>query len=254
MKLIIALTVAVFTLLSNALGQNEKPMNAKPTIIFVHGLWADGSSWNKVIPPLLEDGFEVISVQNPTTTLEDDVAAVNAAIERAKGDVILVAHSWGGFVITESGAHPKVKGLVYVAAYAPDKGETVPTLSANAAPTQLSDYLKEINGLLTVSKEGVAKVFAGDLPKSEQEVIYVVQQPASPRVFAGVGQHAAWKTKPSWYVVASQDKTINPQLEEWMAKRANAKTTVLEASHVAMLSKPKEVLHVILDAVKSTSK
>ncbi|HSI64168.1 MAG TPA: alpha/beta hydrolase [Candidatus Saccharimonadia bacterium] len=229
-------------------------MNTKPTIVLVHGLWADGSSWNKIITPLVEDGFEVISVQNPTTTLEDDVAAANAAIERAKGDVILVGHSWGGFVITESGAHPKVKGLVYVAAFAPDKGETVPTLSANAAPTKLSDFLKETNGLLTVSKEGVAKVFAGDLSKSEQEVIYVVQQPASPRVFAGVGQHAAWKTKPSWYVVASEDKTINPELEAWMAKRAKAKTTVLEASHVAMLSKPKEVLEVILDAVKSTSK
>ncbi|MEZ0274400.1 MAG: alpha/beta hydrolase [Roseimicrobium sp.] len=229
-------------------------MNTKPTIVLVHGLWADGSSWNKIITPLVEDGFEVISVQNPTTTLEDDVAAANAAIERAKGDVILVGHSWGGFVITESGAHPKVKGLVYVAAFAPDKGETVPTLSANAAPTKLSDFLKETNGLLTVSKEGVAKVFAGDLSKSEQEVIYVVQQPASPRVFAGVGQHAAWKTKPSWYVVASEDKTINPELEAWMAKRAKAKTTVLEASHVAMLSKPREVLEVILDAVKSTSK
>ncbi|QIF02267.1 alpha/beta hydrolase [Roseimicrobium sp. ORNL1] len=254
MKLTIALTVVVFSLLSNALGQNEKPMNAKPTIVLVHGLWADGSSWNKVITPLVEDGFEVISVQNPTTTLEDDVAAANAAIERAKGDVILVGHSWGGFVITESGAHPKVKGLVYVAAFAPDKGETVPTLSANAAPTKLSDFLKETNGLLTVSKEGVFKVFAGDLPKSEQEVIYVVQQPASPKVFAGVGQQAAWKTKPSWYVVASQDKTINPELEAWMAKRAKSKTTVLEASHVAMLSKPKEVLEVILDAVQSTSK
>ncbi|RBP38146.1 pimeloyl-ACP methyl ester carboxylesterase [Roseimicrobium gellanilyticum] len=254
MKLATAITVTAFTLLSSALGQDEKPMNAKPTIVLVHGLWADGSSWNKVITPLVEDGFEVISVQNPTTTLEDDVAAANAAIERAKGDVILVGHSWGGFVITESGAHPKVKGLVYVAAFAPDKGETVPTLSANAAPTKLTDFLKEANGLLTVSKEGVAKVFAGDLPKSEQEVIYVVQQPASPKVFAGVGQHAAWKTKPSWYVVASQDKTINPQLEEWMAKRAKSKITVLEASHVAMLSKPKEVLEVILDAVKSTSK
>jgi pimeloyl-ACP methyl ester carboxylesterase len=254
MKLAIALTLVVFSMLSNALGKNEKPMSAKPTIVLVHGLWADGSSWNKIITPLVEDGFEVISVQNPTTTLEDDVAAANAAIERAEGDVILVGHSWGGFVITESGAHPKVKGLVYVAAFAPDRGETVPTLSANAAPTKLSDFLKETNGLLTVSKEGVAKVFAGDLSKSEQEVIYVVQQPASPRVFAGVGQHAAWKTKPSWYVVASEDKTINPELEAWMAKRAKSKTTVLEASHVAMLSKPKEVLEVILDAVKSTSK
>lgn len=254
MKLAIAIAAAVCGLFSSVIAQTEKAMNAKPTIVFVHGLWADGTSWNKVITPLVEDGFEVISVQNPTTSLEEDVAATNAAIERAKGDVILVGHSWGGFVITESGVHPKVKGLVYIAAFAPDKGETVPTLSANAAATQLSDFLKETNGLLTVSKEGVAKAFAGDLSKSEQEMIYAVQQPASPKVFAGVSQQAAWKTKPSWHVVASEDKTINPKLEEWMAKRAKSKITVLNAGHVAMLSKPKEVLAVILDAVKSTTK
>ncbi len=226
-------------------------MNAKPTIVLVHGLWADGSSWSKVITPLVDQGFKVIAVQNPTTSLEDDVAATNAAIERTEGEVILVGHSWGGFVITEAGAHPRVKGLVYVAAFAPDTGETVPKLSENAPPTKLSDFLKETKGLLTVSKEGVAEAFAGDLPKQEQEVIYAVQQPASPKVFAGVGKHAAWKTKPSWYVVAAKDKTINPQLEEWMAKRAKAKTTVLDASHVAMVSKPKEVLEVILEAAKN---
>ncbi|HSJ02201.1 MAG: alpha/beta fold hydrolase [Verrucomicrobium sp.] len=229
-------------------------MNAKPTIVLVHGLWADGSSWSKIIPPLVEQGFEVISVQNPTTSLEDDVAATVVAIERAGGSVILVGHSWGGFVITEAGAHPRVKGLVYVAAFAPDKGETVPKLSEMAAPTQLSDFLKTTNGVLTVTREGVAKVFASDLPKNEQELIYVVQQPASPKVFAGVSKEAAWRTKPSWYVVASEDKTINPELEELMAKRANAKTTILKASHVAMVSKPKEVLEVILEAAKSTGK
>lgn len=250
----IALPISVLTLVTSAFSQNASTMNAKPTIIFVHGLWADGSSWSKVITPLIKDGFEVISVQNPTTSLEDDVAATNAAIERAGGEVILVGHSWGGFVITEAGAHPRVKGLVYIAAFAPDKGETVPTLSANAAPTQLSNFLKDANGVLTVSRKGVAEAFAGDLPESEQDVIYAVQQPASPKVFTGVGKHAAWKTKPSWYVVAAQDKTINPELEKWMAKRAKAKTTILDASHVAMVSKPKEVLEVILDAAKSSGK
>lgn len=253
-KLALALSTSVLLFSSNAPSQNPEAMKTKPTIIFVHGLWADGSSWNKVIAPLVDDGFEVISVQNPTTSLEDDVAATQVAIDRAKGDVILVAHSWGGFVITEAGAHPRVKALVYVAAFVPDKGESVPTLSANATPTQLSDYLKTTNGVLTVSREGVAKVFAGDLPKSEQEVIYAVQQPASPKVFTGVSQHAAWRTKPSWYVVASEDKTINPKLEEWMAKRAHAKTTVLEASHVAMVSRPKEVLEVVKDAAASAGK
>lgn len=249
-----AISTIVCSLAANVFSQNAATMDTKPTIIFVHGLWADGSSWHKVIPLLLDKGFEVISVQNPTTTLEEDVAAANAAIERTKGAVILVGHSWGGFVITEAGVHPRVKGLVYVAAFAPDKGETVPTLSANAAPTKLADFLKNTNGVLTVTKEGVAKAFSGDLTPDEQNLIYVAQQPASPKVFAGVGEHAAWRTKPSWYVVASEDKTINPELEKWMAKRANAKTTILASSHVAMLAKPQEILEVILDAAQSIEK
>lgn len=250
----ITLCATLLSMLSTARSENESQTKTKPTIIFVHGLWADGSSWSKVIPPLIHQGFEVISVQNPTTSLEDDVAAAHAAIERTSGEVILVGHSWGGFVITEAGAHPRVKALVYVAAFAPDQGETVPTLSANAAPTKLSDFLKDTAGLLTVSRQGVSEAFAGDLPKNEQDLIYAVQQPASPKVFAGVGQQAAWKTKPSWYVVAAKDRAINPALEEWMAKRAKAKTTVVDASHVAMVSRPKEVLEVILDAVKETAK
>lgn len=242
-----AASAAMFA--SSSQTQEIVPTASKPTIVFVHGLWADGSSWSKVIAPLIERGFEVISVQNPTTSLEDDVAATNAAIERTTGDVLLVGHSWGGFVITEAGMHPRVKGLVYVAAFAPDKGETVPVLSANAAQTRLSEYLKSSNNVLTVSKDGVATVFADDLPKAEQNLIYAVQQPASPKVFEGVSKQPAWRSKPSWYVVAAGDKTIHPDLERWMAKRANAKTTVLESSHVAMVSKPKEVLGVILDAV-----
>jgi pimeloyl-ACP methyl ester carboxylesterase len=249
-----ALAILALSLITNVFSQNEKTMSTKPTIILVHGLWADGSSWSKVIPPLQEKGFDVISVQNPTTTLEEDVAAANAAIDRVEGPVLLVGHSWGGFVITEAGAHPRVKGLVYVAAFAPDKGDTIPSLSARFAPTKLSEYLKETNGVLTVSKAGVAEAFAQDLPKGEQEMIYTVQQPASPKVFAAAGEQAAWKAKPSWYVVAAKDKTINPELEEWMAKRANSKITVLETSHVAMVSKPDEVLKVILNAVDGIQK
>lgn len=253
-KFALTALLAISTFALEASGQGADSANVKPAIVFVHGLWADGSSWNKLITPLVNAGFQVISVQNPTTSLEDDVAATHAAIERTAGPVLLVGHSWGGFVITEAGAHPRVKGLVYVAAFAPDQGETVPTLSKHAAPTRLPDFLKDANGVITVSRQGVAEAFAGDLPQSEQDMIYAVQQPASPKVFAGVGKHAAWKTKPSWYVVAAQDKTINPELEAWMAKRAKAKTTVIDASHVAMVSKPKEVLEVILDAAKSTGK
>jgi len=232
------ITGVFFTFTLSALAQTGNSMNTKPTIIFVHGLWADGSSFNKLINPLTNQGYKVIAVQNPTTSLADDIAATKTAIDRAGGDVILVGHSWGGFVITEAGADPRVKALVYIAAFAPDKGETVPSLSEKFAATELQKFLQQTNGTLTVTREGIGKVFAGDLSAKEQDVVYAVQTPASPQVFAGVGVAAAWKTKPSWYVVASEDKTINPELEKFMAKRANAKTTVLKSSHVAMLSKP----------------
>lgn len=252
--LALLVSVSFLSLVSTSYALDADSTKTKPTIVFVHGLWADGSSWSKLITPLVNKGFEVISVQNSTTSLDDDVMAAKAAIDRASGDVILVGHSWGGFVITEAGVHPRVKGLVYVAAYVPDQGETVPMLGTNAAATRLSDFLQNTDGLLTVSRKGVSEAFAGDLPKTEQDVIYAVQPSASPKVFAGICTNPAWKTKPSWYVVASEDKTINPELEKWMAERADAKTTILKSSHVAILSKPKEVLAVILDAVKSTGK
>ena len=246
--------VSLLSLGSNAFAQTGDSKNTKPTIVFVHGLWADGSSWNKVINPLVDKGYKVISVQNPTTSLADDVTATKRAIDRADGDVILVGHSWGGSVITEAGADPRVKALVYIAAFAPDKGETAASLGESVAPTILPGFVQNANGYLTLSREGVAKGFAGDLSPKEQDVVYAVQQPASKSVFGDVGVNAAWRTKPSWYVVASEDNAINPELEKRMAKRANAKTTILKSSHVAMLSKPDEVLDVILDAATSVSK
>src|SRR5262247_814830 len=251
MKKFSLLLVSVFILFSSAFAQTGGSMNKKPTIVFVHGLWADGSSWNKLINPLVDKGYKVISVQNPTTSLEDDVAATKRAIDRAGGDVILVGHSWGGSVITEAGADPRVKALVYIAAFAPDKGETAASLGESVAPTILPGFIQNANGYLTLSREGVAKAFAGDLSPKEQDLVYAVQPPASQKVFGDVGVNAAWKTKPSWYVVASEDNAINPELEKRMAKRANAKTTILKSSHVAMLSKPNEVLAVILDAAAS---
>jgi pimeloyl-ACP methyl ester carboxylesterase len=238
----------------NSNAQTAKSTSTKPTIVFVHGLWADGSCWNKVIPSLLEQGFNVFSVQNPTTSLEDDVAATKRAIKLAGGDVILVGHSWGGFVITNAGDDPHVKALVYVAAYAPDQGETVPSVSEKASATQLTNFVQKTDGFLTLSKEGVTKAFANGLPSDEQNMIFCVQQPASENVFKGVTSHVAWKQKPSWYVVAADDHTINPDLERLMAERAKAKTTVVKSPHVAMIAQPKEVLAVILDAVKSVSK
>ena len=251
--LLAAFVTGVLFLGSSAVSQTEGSMNKKPTIVFVHGLWADGSCWSKIINPLVHRGYKVISVQNPTTSLADDVTATKRAIDRADGDVVLVGHSWGGSVITEAGADPRVKALVYVAAFAPDKGETAGSLAESVAKTILPSFVQDSNGFLTLSREGVAKGFAGDLTPKEQDVVYAVQQPASKSVFGDVGVNAAWKTKPSWYVVASEDNAINPELEKRMAQRANAKTTILKSSHVAMLSKPNEVLDVILDAAKSVS-
>lgn len=244
----------ILFLSSTAVAQTGDSMNKKPTIVFVHGLWADGSCWSKVITPLVDKGYKVLSVQNPTTSLDDDVAATRRVLDRADGDIVLVGHSWGGSVITEAGADPRVKALVYIAAYAPDKGETVGSLTESVAPTILPGFLQNANGYLTLSKEGAVKAFATDLSPKEQNLVYAVQPPASQKVFGDVGVNAAWRTKPSWYVVASEDNTINPELEKRLAKRANAKTTILKSGHVAMLSKPNDVLDVILDAATSVGK
>lgn len=212
----ILVLVGVLFLHSNAVAQTGGSMNTKITIVFVHGLWADGSCWSKIINPLVDKGYKVISVQNPTTSLEDDVVATKRAIDRANGDVVLVGHSWGGSVISEAGADPRVKALVYIAAFAPDKGETAASLGESVAPTILPGFVQNANGYLTLSREGVAKAFAGDLSPKEQDLVYAVQEPAFQKVFSDVGVNAAWKTKPSWYVVASEDNAINPELEkEW---------------------------------------
>jgi pimeloyl-ACP methyl ester carboxylesterase len=245
---------SILVLSLGTLGQTGGSMNGKATIVFVHGLWADGSCWSKVINPLIDKGYNVISVQNPTTSLADDVAATKRAIDRAGGDVILVGHSWGGSVITEAGTDPHVKALVYIAAFAPDKGETAASLGESVPATILPGFVQNANGYLTLSREGVAKAFASDLTPKEQDMVYAVQEPAFQKVFADVAGEPAWKTKPSWFVVASDDNAINPELEKRMAKRANAKTTVVKSSHVAMLAKPNEVLDVILDAAKTVSK
>jgi len=249
------IVIALALVLLSVVGVNgqapARTATGKPTIVFVHGLWADGSSWSKVIAPLIASGYPVISVQNPTTSLEDDVAATKRAIERAGGDVVLVGHSWGGFVISQAGNDPRVKALVYVAALMPDNGETIPSLSAKAAATQLGMFLKPADGFITLSKEGVMQAFAGDVSKAEQELIFATQPPASEAVFKAEASNVAWKQKPSWYIVATKDGAINPDLERMMAKRGKAKTTEINASHVPMVSKPVEVLKVVKEAADS---
>lgn len=228
--------------------QAQNPATEKPTIIFVHGIWADGSSFSYQISALQAKGYHVISVQNPITSLADDVAATQRAIDRVKGKVILVGHSWGGFVITQAGNDPKVTGLVYLAAYGPDLGESLLAVSSNGPKTELTKYLAPTKGFVYISEDGVRSVFANDLSAQQQALVYATQTPAFHTVFEDKSGAPAWKNKPTWYLVAKNDKTISPDLERFMAKRMKAKTIEIAAGHVIMISNAKEVLKVIEEA------
>ena len=222
--------------------------NNKPTIIFVHGIWADGSCFSSQIKALQAKGYPVMSVQNPITSLADDVAATKRAIELAKGKVILVGHSWGGMVITQAGNDPKVQGIVYLAAYGPESDESFSEVSKNAPETELTKYLTPSGESVFITEEGVKKVFAPDLNPQLQSIVYATQTPAFHTVFDDKSGAPAWKNKPCWYIVAKNDQTIHPDLERFMSKRMKAKTIEIPSSHVMMLSHPDEVLKVIEEA------
>jgi pimeloyl-ACP methyl ester carboxylesterase len=220
------------------------------TIILVHGAWADGSSWDKVAPILIECGHKVVAVHQPLTSLADDAAAVRRVIHAQQGQVILVGHSYGGVVITEAGNDAKVDGLVYVAAFGPDAGESVNELGKGGPVPEWAKTMKVEEGYSVLSSEAVASEFAQDLPAMEQKVLAAKQGWIAMAAFDGKPSKAAWRTKPSWFVVAANDRMIPPQAEELMASRMKAKITKLPTSHVAMLSKPREVATVILEAAK----
>lgn len=246
-----AFTALVLTGLSAGLAQaNGAPSSEQvKNIVLVHGLYADGSSWSKVIPLLQAKGLHVTAVQNPTTSLENDVAAVKRALAQQTGPVILVAHSYGGMVISEAGDTPAVKGLVYIAARAPEAGEDYSALTKKFPPAPASAGLKwGDDGYGALSESAFIHDFAGDLPASEAKVYYAVQQPAGKAVTQAKTTTAAWHNKPSWYAVSTQDRTINPDLQRFMAKRMNAKTVELKASHVSLLSQPQAVAKLIMQA------
>jgi pimeloyl-ACP methyl ester carboxylesterase len=225
---------------------------AAKTVVLVHGAFADGSSWAKVIPLLQAKGLNVIAVQNPLSSLAADVDAARRAIEAPAGPVILVGHSYGGVVITQAGVHPKVAALVYVAAFAPPKGESVNGLGkGQPAPPWSGSIKADSGGYLSLTPEGIGKFFAQDLPSKEIAILAATQGPTFGGAFDDKVTETAYSVKPSWYVVAKQDRMIPPDLEMAMAKAANAKITAVESSHVAMLSKPKEVADVILAAAAS---
>ena len=224
--------------------------DAPKTVVLVHGAFADGSSWEKVIPLLQAKGLHVVAVQNPLTSLADDVAATKRAIDAQKGPVVLAGHSWAGTGITEAGANDKVAALVYVAAFAPAAGESTSDVTKAAPPPPGSASIHgDSEGFLSLDAEGVARNFAQDLPAAQTKVMAATQGPIAAKAFDEKVTNAAWKTKPSWYVVAENDRMIQPDLERAMAKKIKAKVTSLPTSHVAMLARPKEVAAVILAAV-----
>jgi pimeloyl-ACP methyl ester carboxylesterase len=223
--------------------------DAVKNVVLVHGAWADGSSWAKVIPLLEERGLHVVAVQNPLTSLADDVAATKRIIDAQDGPVVLVGHSYGGAVITEAGNHPKVARLVYVAAFGPDGGESLATTAKNFAPPAVSPEVRPIeDNFLVLTPKGVTEDFAQDLSPTEKQVLVATQAPTSASVFPATIADAAWRHKPAWYVVAQNDRMINPDYERFAAKRMGAKTLELSTSHVPMLSKPKEVAAFIAEA------
>ncbi len=222
----------------------------KVSIVFVHGLWADGSCWSEVAPSLIAEGHEVISVQNPLSTLADDVAATERAFAKLEAPIVLVGHSWGGIVITSAGVNPKVKALVYVAAFAPDENETFSELTQDY-PTAILQHLEFVDGYIWLTREGIQKHFAADLLEKQWDLIHCTQGPAAALLLGEKMTKPAWKEKPSWYILAKNDQAISPVLQDIMAKRIGAKITELESSHVPQMSKPEEVLKVIKEAIAS---
>jgi pimeloyl-ACP methyl ester carboxylesterase len=227
-------------------------MSQKPAIVLVHGAFADASSWSKVIPILQKDGYYVTAVQIPLTSLEDDVAVTKRVIDAQKGPVVVVGHSYAGAVITDAAGGNNVKSLVYVDAFAPDAGEPLASAGEKFAPPPLSTALiPDAAGFLYVDRAKVHDVFAKDMPEADARIIAVTQKPVNSSVFAAKVNSAAWRTKPTWFIIGTEDRAINPDLLRFYAKRMGAKTTEIKgASHVPFLSHPKEVVKVIESAAK----
>ena len=225
-------------------------MPAKSSIVFAHGLWADGSCYSKVIPALQADGHQVVSAQNSLDTLEGDVAAVTRALGRVSSPAILVGHSYGGTVITAAGTDDRVAGLVYMSALAPDEDETSQSLQEQFPVTDVFSHIEIADGRIWLLPSGIG-CFAGDLSEQEQQLVWATQGVPDADLFNQKLAGTAWRTKPSWYIVANNDRTVQPDLERFVAKRMGAHTYDVDSSHVPMLSHPDFVLDVIREAANS---
>ena len=227
-----------------------KPTQSKPSIVFCHGLWADGSCFSKVIPALQAEGHQVIAAQYALNTIADDIATVRSTLGRVSSPAILVGHSYGGSVITGAGTDDRVAGLVYIAALAPDADETSQTQQSNFPKTDVFSYIEIADSRIWLRPEGI-DYFAGDLSEQEKKLVWATQCVPAPDLFNAKVGGTAWKSKPSWYIVAKNDHTVHPDLERFFAKRMGATTTEVASSHVPMLSHPDVVIDVIRAAAKA---
>jgi pimeloyl-ACP methyl ester carboxylesterase len=217
-------------------------------VVLVHGLFADASCWSEVIARLQQAGLNVTAVQNPLTTLPEAVESAQRVLARQDGPTVLVGHSFSGMIVTEAGVHPNVSALVYVAARAPDADEDYTALAKKfpAPPASAGIVFDGDEGRL--SEAAFLRDFAGDLPEAKAKVLYAVQEPFNKALLTGKTTHAAWRSKPSFYAVSTQDRTINPDLQRFMAKRMGARTIEVKASHLALISHPDEISRLIQDA------
>jgi|HubBroStandDraft_6_1064221.scaffolds.fasta_scaffold133482_2 pimeloyl-ACP methyl ester carboxylesterase len=221
-------------------------------VVLVHGAWADGSCWSKVIPILIAKGLHAVAVQNPLSSVADDVASTNRLVDIQDGPVLLVGHSYGGAVITEAGNNPKVAGLVYVAAFAPEEGETLAGLAQGFPPPPLFKEIQPIaDGYLMLTRTGVFDHFGQDLTTAEKELVLAAQGATQGAILATPIGKAAWHAKPSWFVIASNDHAIAPEQEASTAQRMGSKTLTLASSHLPMLSQPDKVAAFIIEAAGS---
>ncbi len=243
--------IASALLASTVLTAQAATPAADTTVVLVHGAFADGSSWEKIIPLLQAKGLKVVAVQNPLSSLADDVAAAKRVIDAQTGKVVLVGHSWGGTVITEAGTSDKIKALVYVAAFAPSEGQATGELGNDyAVPPGIATLQADAGGYLWLPAASVATNFAQDVPPAAAALIAATQGPIHAKAFADKTTVAAWKNKANYYIAASEDRMIAPALQQAFARKINATTITLKSSHVPMVSQPQKVADVIIAAAQ----
>lgn len=224
----------------------------KPSIVFSHGLWADGSCFQKLIPTLQAEGHDVMAAQYGLDTVKADVESTIRTIARTSGPVVLVGHSYGGTVITHAGMDPRVAALVYIAALSPDETETSQSLLDKYPKTDIFSHIEVADGRVWLKPSGPA-AFAGDLSREEQNLVYATHFAPAQDLLTQKHDGVAWRTKPAWSIVAAEDRTIQPDLERFVAKRMGARTVELKSSHVPMLSRPRDVLEVIREAASAVA-